>query len=351
MTSSKKVSDAADELRVAGGLGRELWEFVESYGISLPPFLDDAGIDADDLTSFTTTASLARFCRLFEALTLAAKDEAFGLKYAVTYTPGGTGLFGYGLANAPTLREGLQFTKKYIGVIVDLASINLDVEQQRVRIEWTYSPLLLQREQFNDFAAALTVKHMRQCVGSSRWLPQEVHLDRKTPRTTAPYRDLLSPTVVFEAPSNAIIVSRDSLELDNPNADKLLHQLMCHQCDLLLQQKPQDLDLVEHVRNEVLALVGQPDITTGLIADRLAMSERSLQRRLAERGHTFQTIHDQIRREFSDRLLAETDLSLSDIAAKLGFSSPSTYTRSANRWYGRPPNEVRAETRSARTGR
>lgn len=63
------------------------------------------------------------------------------------------------------------------------------------------------------------------------------------------------------------------------------------------------------------------------IAGRLNMSARTLQRRLSDHGLSFQTLVDASRRELAERLLKQTEYTLSEIALLTGFSEQSAFTR------------------------
>lgn len=57
------------------------------------------------------------------------------------------------------------------------------------------------------------------------------------------------------------------------------------------------------------------------------MSGRTLQRRLADRGQSYQTLVEQSRRQLAERFLQQTDYSLAEVAFMTGFSEQSAFTR------------------------
>ncbi len=78
------------------------------------------------------------------------------------------------------------------------------------------------------------------------------------------------------------------------------------------------------------------------IARRLGMSERTLHRRLAEHGETFQEIATRAQREAAESLLANGDSSLAEVAFLTGFSDQSAFTRAFKGWTGETPLTFRA---------
>ncbi len=94
-----------------------------------------------------------------------------------------------------------------------------------------------------------------------------------------------------------------------------------------------------------LALAGTISLETA--ARQLGTSPRTLQRRLNQRGSSFWALVEQSRFEIAGALLRETDLKVQEIAARIGYRTPSAFTRAFTRWAGRSPTEYR----NARVGR
>lgn len=95
---------------------------------------------------------------------------------------------------------------------------------------------------------------------------------------------------------------------------------------------------VEALLRERLA-DGHVDI--GVACDALAVSRQTLYRRLRDEGTTFADVHDALRRAEADALLARGDLSVAVIAARLGYSEVSAFSRAYTRWTGQRPSGLR----------
>ena len=78
------------------------------------------------------------------------------------------------------------------------------------------------------------------------------------------------------------------------------------------------------------------------IAKTIGMSERTLQRKLKEKGTTFRSILDEIRKELAVSYVRDLDIPLSEIAFILGFSEQSAFSRAFKRLTGISPSEVRS---------
>jgi AraC-like DNA-binding protein len=88
-----------------------------------------------------------------------------------------------------------------------------------------------------------------------------------------------------------------------------------------------------------LALAGS--ISLEAAATRLGISRRTLQRRLNRHGVNFWTLVEERRFEIAAALLRETDLKVQEIAARMGYSTPSGFARAFAKWAGLSPTRFR----------
>lgn len=108
-----------------------------------------------------------------------------------------------------------------------------------------------------------------------------------------------------------------------------------------------DIDI--KVRQAVFRLLtSSENCTRENIARLLGLQERTLNRRLSKRGTSFEAIRDEVRRNLAFRYLARDDLSLTEIAGRLGYSELAVLSRSCRRWFGAPPRRLRQDILSAR---
>ncbi|HWH30465.1 MAG TPA: helix-turn-helix domain-containing protein, partial [Mycobacteriales bacterium] len=73
-----------------------------------------------------------------------------------------------------------------------------------------------------------------------------------------------------------------------------------------------------------------------------------VQRRLAADGTTFERVVDDARRAAAHRLLTQTDLPLTRVAAMIELAGSPSLTRAVRRWFGRTPSELRRDAVAAR---
>jgi AraC-like DNA-binding protein len=73
-----------------------------------------------------------------------------------------------------------------------------------------------------------------------------------------------------------------------------------------------------------------------MVAAALHLSPRTLRRRLADEGTSFQRVADTLLQELAQDLLRE-DLTVTEVAARLGYAEIASFTRAFRRWTGLSP--------------
>jgi AraC-like DNA-binding protein len=108
-----------------------------------------------------------------------------------------------------------------------------------------------------------------------------------------------------------------------------------------------DRSVVAQIRPVLASRLGRGIVSMASVARQLATTPRTLQRRLADEGISFQALVDVVRRERAERLLADHSLAVGEIGYLLGFSEPSAFHRAFKRWHDVTPLEYRRAQQQA----
>jgi AraC-like DNA-binding protein len=101
----------------------------------------------------------------------------------------------------------------------------------------------------------------------------------------------------------------------------------------------------------IRALLPFTDSSLGAIARALAISPRSLQRRLLEARTTFDELREQVREDLALKYVQQSNLRLAEISELLGYSQQSAFSRAFKRLRGVTPRQFRAARHAADPGR
>jgi AraC-like DNA-binding protein len=105
--------------------------------------------------------------------------------------------------------------------------------------------------------------------------------------------------------------------------------------------------LVDRVRTAVEHELETASPSVASVANTLGTSARTLQRRLGAHGLSFRDVLEAVREQRARAYLAGHDLSISEIAERLGYAEVSAFLRAFKRWTGTTPGRVRAAMATA----
>jgi AraC-like DNA-binding protein len=172
---------------------------------------------------------------------------------------------------------------------------------------------------------------------SNRTAPTRVALRRPRPPEPNTYRELLGD-VRFGAEHDRCTFDTKSLHTPIERADPAILSALEPYAERRVAEQGQTFaaSVAEHVAAKL------DDVSTlASVCRALALSRRALQLRLAEEGTTFSAIVDRVQRERALVLLSTTDLPITTIATRVGFTAPASLTRAVRRWTGLSPTEYR----------
>ncbi len=98
----------------------------------------------------------------------------------------------------------------------------------------------------------------------------------------------------------------------------------------------------ERVRACLLEMLPSGNNSMNYVAIKLAISARTLQRRLMEEGTSFREVLDELREELARHYLSSTEYSNAEISFLLGYEEPNSFFRAFRSWTGHTPEIIRA---------
>ena len=103
----------------------------------------------------------------------------------------------------------------------------------------------------------------------------------------------------------------------------------------------------DQVKQTLKPLLAGQRPTIQEVARGLNLSARTLQRRLAEAGVTFQLVLKEARRELARHYLLQSSLELNETAYLLGYENANSFFRAFHHWEGTSPGQWRDVQRRA----
>jgi AraC-like DNA-binding protein len=102
-----------------------------------------------------------------------------------------------------------------------------------------------------------------------------------------------------------------------------------------------EASMTERVRGVLLETLPAGMSSIEIVAQRLALSKRTLQRHLSEENVSYQEVLDQVRSELAQHYLTHSSISTGEISWLLGFQESNSFIRAFKNWTGKTPNAFR----------
>lgn len=222
---------------------------------------------------------------------------------------------------------------------------SLDVESDVALFSYTvYESGAESSDQISDAAIACTVNVLRALYGCE-WMPSEVLLPRKAPVNLKPYRCHYRAPVRFDQEVAAIVLPRRELDVQIAGADPLLKDVLEEEIES--QTLDTSSELADSIRRVLRTKLTSNHRSANRVANALTINRRTLSRHLRSERTSFRELTNEVRFETARQLLSNTGIPLGQIAAALGYSEASVFTRAFRRWSGQTPTAWRAESRTA----
>jgi AraC-like DNA-binding protein len=174
--------------------------------------------------------------------------------------------------------------------------------------------------------------------------PVEVRLAHGEDADLALYRRLLKLPVRFNQSRTCVIVDASAMQFKPPQADPRKRQKLLGIIEnVAFETKP---DVVARTGHAIRQLMYYDGPTMPAVASELGMQTRTLRRRLAAEGETFEQLRDRIRYAVARELLELTKIPVGEIGAFLSFASPGVFSKAFQRWSGKSPSSWRKQAAS-----
>ena len=329
-------------ISVAAATG--LLEVFRNAGANPDPVLSGLGLDRAVLSNAEGFIPCSVFARMLEEAARVTRDPFFGLHFGERFNPKNIGPLTYVVLNSPTIAVADEHVARYLKLYNQAAKVFFTVEDQRAYMQYVLEGLdLASPRQENEYSMVIRLNTIRMMVGS-QWSPLEVRFAHEAPGEISEHLRIFGAPVLFGYPTNAFVIERKFLEQQVPAADPRLYSIMKRYLEQVLAEMPQEDTLLTSVRRAIAESMREGDPNLRRVAKKMAMSPRTLQRQLKERGVEFKKLVEDTRRRFALSYLKNRGNSLTEIAFLLGYSEASAFTRAFRRWTGSAPLAYRDQS-------
>lgn len=319
---------------------------AESCGVDYKPLLQKAGIDVEVLADNNARVPNESMERLIGYLVTACQDPCLGLHSAQFVEPATYSVLGYISMNCANLREVLANIPVFEKIVGDMGVSSTKDFGDSVLLRWHCQFLdeVAKRQEVEAVIASWNAYtrnflHVEPEYADCIWFE---HSAPDNPDLLVDYTDFFACEVLFDQPSSGILMKNHVLEKPLPQRNEvLLHTLLEHATQILAEID-RDQSMTAQVKNLLRLMLTESTPSSALIAEKLGVSARTLQRRLLDEGTYYKDVLNELRLEMAMHYLQNTTLSLDRIAHKLGYAEPRSFYRSFKQWTGRTAGSYRS---------
>lgn len=279
--------------------------------------------------------------RLLELAAERGKAPTLGLRMAEMRRLSNLGPLGLLVRDEPTLRHALDAILPNLYLHNEALAVQVEQVGNLVSLRTHMNAKGGPYRQSMELVVAVLYRVLGVFMGAD-WRPRVVCFTHRAPASLAPYRRFFGCPVEFGHEFDGIVCNAADLDAPNPGADPVMSRYT-HQ---LLDQKSRKRPTVsDRVRELIILLLPRGHCRVEVAAQHLGVTRRTVARQLADEHTSFSDLVEGVRRTLLASYLQENERPLREVAALLGFSSPSAFSRWHRQTFG-----VTAQSRLDATG-
>ena len=311
-----------------------------NHGMSKQACLKDTGISEEMLNDSLAEIKASQELQLIENIVDVLGHTSIALEIGPRYHLTTYGIWGFAFASSPTLRAATEVGLRFLSLTFAFSHIHIKEEGDLVYlyVEADHIPEKLQRFVVERDGSAIVNIHKELF---SHDIPvSEMNFQWSAPKDLAEYESVFGMKGRFNQPRNCVVFHRDIMDIPLPTANEATRQLLINQCQHLLQQRCSRTGVADIVRRHLIANLDQ-NINMEQVANLQCVSLRTLRRQLTQEGTSFRTLMDEVRETLAMELIQSTNLTMEQIALRLGYADTANFFHAFKRWKGNTPNSFR----------
>ncbi len=340
-STQQSIRQLADLPTVQGGLTRLAADRVREAGIKIEPLLSRAGLTIEQINDPEQRIIARNQIAFLKSAAEALKHDDLGVNLAEEFDCRDLGLLYYVMESSDTLGNAFKRTSRYSRITNE--AIVLDYREAREpKLRLTYSGVSRHADQQQIEFCVVAMVRLSCLLTGRRFVPERVSMMHVRSTGISKFARVLGNNVEFGGDADEIDFPTGSAEWALADPDPYLNKILLKVCEESLKGHESDHGTFRTVvENTISTLLPHGQAHADVVAKKLGMSERTLARRLAEEGATFNDTLQELKASLATRYLEEDNMPISKIAWLLGFEEASSFSHACRRWTGKSPREFR----------
>lgn len=325
-----------------GGIARLACARLRELGKDATVVITSVGAKPEQVYDDAIRLEVPKQIKILELVSEELQDGLLGFHLARNFDLREVGLVYYVIASSERFADSLLNAKRYCMIMNEGVRLQMKQDERTVSITLDYVDIERQSDRHQiEFWLVTMVRIFRQ-VTDTRLALRHLRIRHRRNETPAEFRSFFGCDVEFGADRDEIVLPASVASLPIVGRDNYLNDLLRQYAEAALANRPKGRATLRSAVEGVLPqLLPHAKASTAIVAKQLAMSTRTLSRKLRKEGVAFSTILDETRAALAKKYLAERDLPVSQIAWLLGFREVSSFTHAFKRWTSMTPQQFR----------
>lgn len=308
--------------------------------------LRSVGLDPDSDTDVKQMVSADVYYQLLETIATLTNDAVeLPIRVGRSMRCDDYGAFGLAWKTALTIRDSFFRAERYVRLLTSVAEYEVrDCDESAYFILHREGERRLGMRLSNEATLASVTSIIRQ-VSPKPFVPLEVHCKHPAPSSVSAHEKFFECSVFFGSDRDAMLVSSEALARPNRQGDPAISRFLLAYLDSEIAARARETSFEQVVLLKISDRLSEGSPRAAAVAREMAMSERTLHRRLSKEGLSFQGVLEKARRRLAEGLLVQSDHSIAEIAFLTGFSEQSSFSRAFKRWVKHSPAAFRKANR------
>lgn len=322
---------------------------AEACGLVREKMLMAAGIAADQLRDNTARLPGEVLQQLLAYILPRCGNPLFGLQTSHYIQPGSYSVMGYIAMTSSTLAEAVARMPQYEKLVGDMGVSTVAHEPGAVVVRWhcRFTEPGVRRHIIENVLASW-VAYTRWMADAPELAPLAVRFEHAAPEDRnllKHYQQIFRCPVYFDQPMSALLCSPQLFDYPLRQPDVMLRETLEQHAQVSLQTLKERYVLSDQVRALLRAMLADGSPRKEFIAEQLGMNVRTLHRKLADEGLSYQQILDELRLSLAQKYLQQAVLSVEEVAGRLGFTESRSFIRHFKSRTGLTPGEFRNQNK------
>ncbi|HEY7775133.1 MAG TPA: AraC family transcriptional regulator ligand-binding domain-containing protein, partial [Kineobactrum sp.] len=289
-------------------------DYLLDQGVNPEPVFRQCGIVSSRCEELDAAVPARQIASLLELAAQHSDNSCMGLHMAQRYHYESASLLILAMLAAPSVADGIRCLCRYDRYVDTAIEINFDFSKSLAEFSFrVIVPEGVALNQLNEYLLGFLV----QALNTATRIPvpiKQVCFSHANDQNAGALQEFFQAPVTFSCTENRLFFDRSYLQERFHTSHNLLHDILVNAMKTYFVSEQSGNGFVDILCREIIGCGVDESATLENMAERLAISPRTLRRRLATEGRSFQEVKNLARTKRATYYLRRTTMPIAEIA-------------------------------------